>query len=297
MNAIPARQNDPTNIRLLRARQQMFHRAKIVFVTQLVLTVLCPVAGAVLGVLVESARPGVAVFSLVATLLDITVLDRLQRRYLRGGAKIAECFDCSVLDIPWNALSAGKRPDSEMIEEAARAWSRRHDDSTLVDWYPSEVGQTDVGRARLLCHRSNIWYDATLRRMNGSLVLVIAWAIPLGLALVCWLTNVPFREVAIVLAPAAPVLVWSVREHFRQKDTAEGQEQTKGEVESILGRIEGAGVTPEEARQLARDVQNALYIRRASSPLIIPGLYQLRRATLETQMKAAVADRLRDGGP
>jgi hypothetical protein len=274
MNDIPVRQNEPANIRLLRARQQLFYRAKVVFVIQLILTVLLPAGGAIVGLVNEAARPAVAVFSLLVTLVDATVLDRLQRRYVRGGAKIAECFDCSVLDLPWNSLSAGKVLDAEVIEEAATAWARRHDDTDLVDWYPSEVGQTDLSRARLLCHRSNIWYDATLRRFNGSLVLLIAWVIPVGLALACWLSNVPFQQVAIVLTPAAPVLVWSVREYFRQKDTAEGQDQTKGEVETILTRIEAGEVTEDEARLLARDVQNGL-----------------RRAALERQMKAAVAGR------
>ncbi|WP_146218019.1 MULTISPECIES: S-4TM family putative pore-forming effector [unclassified Caulobacter] len=293
VNDIPARQNDAANIRLLRARQELFYRAKIVFIIQLVLTVLLPVIAAIVGLMVEAARPAVAVFSLVVTLLDVTVLDRTQRRHIRSAAKVAECFDCSVLDLPWNALSAGKAPDAELIEEAATSWSRHDTDADLVDWYPAEVGQTDIARARLLCHRSNLWYDATLRRFNGSLVLLIAWAIPLSLALACWLTNVPFQQIAIVLTPAAPVLVWSVREHFRQKDAAESQEQTKGEVEAILARIDAGDVEPGEASALARDVQNALYSRRASNPLTIPGLYGLRRAALELQMKAAVADRLR----
>ncbi len=43
MNDIPARQNRPENLQLMRARQEMFHRAKLIFILQLILTVFLPV--------------------------------------------------------------------------------------------------------------------------------------------------------------------------------------------------------------------------------------------------------------
>lgn len=296
MNHIPLRQNQLENLQLMRARQEMFHRAKLVFIAQLILTVLLPVIGAATGLVFEGVRSGVAVFSLVVTLVDITLLDRAQRRFVRNGAKIAECFDCSVLQMPWNGLSAGKRIDPEVIEGAAEAWSRRHTDKGIIDWYPVEVGEATLGVGRLLCQRSSLWYDATLRRFNGSIALVLALGLPAVFLIACWCVQIPLSEVAVTWMPVAPVLVWSVREHFRQKDTAESQDQTKGELEAILSRVEAGAVSEEEARDAARSIQNALYARRVSSPLIMPGLYGARRVFLERNMKAGVAARIRDAG-
>jgi hypothetical protein len=297
MNDIPARQNRPENLQLMRARQEMFHRAKLIFILQLILTVLLPVIGAATGLFVEAARSAVAAFSLVVTLLDITILDRAQRRFVRNGAKIAECFDCSVLQLPWNGLSAGKRIDAEVIEGAAESWSRRHGDKGILDWYPVEVGATSLEAGRLLCQRSSLWYDATLRRFNGSIALVLAIGIPAAFLVASWIIQLPLSDIAVTWLPVAPVLVWSVREHFRQKDTAESQDQTKAELESILSRVEAKTISADDAREASRNIQNALYARRVSSPLVMPGLYEAQRSFLERNMKAGVVARLRDTEP
>lgn len=293
MNNIPIHQNTDANLRLLRARQQMFHRAKVIFIVQLVLTVLVPVVGAVVGLFVIEARPTIALVSLLLTVLDVAVLDRAQRRFVKNGAKIAERFDCNVLQMPWNSLAAGKPLDEEVIDEAAISWKRRRKDKGLKDWYPPEVGDAALELARLICQRTNLWYDGRLRRLNGSLALFLAWAVPIVLLISCFLLNVPFREIAIVLTPAAPVMVWAIREHFRQKDTAEAQDQTKSEAEGYLAKIKQAAMTADDALQAARDVQNALYARRAASPMVMPGLYQLLRPGLERQMKAGAAEQVR----
>ncbi|MEQ7154154.1 S-4TM family putative pore-forming effector [Brevundimonas aurifodinae] len=294
MNDIPLRQNQEANLRLLRARQEMFHRAKLVFIAQLLLTVLLPVSGAIWGLVHEDQRATIALLSLVMTVVDAALLDRAQRRFVRNGAKAAEAFDCSVLQLPWNTLAAGKPLDDEAVEEAATSWERRRQNKGLIDWYPNEVGQASLSLGRLICQRTNLWYDGRLRRLNGSLALLLAWALPIALLLACWWLNLPFREIAIVLTPAAPVMVWAIREHFRQKDTAEAQEQTKGEAEAYLSAIKRGELSEPEAQQAARDVQNALYARRAASPMIIPGLYQLARPGLERQMKAGAAEHVRD---
>lgn len=294
MNDIAVRQNSDANLRLLRARQQMFHRAKMVFIIELVLTVLAPVAGALVGLFVAELRPTIALVSLALTALDVAVLDRAQRRFVKYGAKIAERFDCSVLQMTWNTLAAGKPLDDEVVDEAATSWERRRNNKGLENWYPEEVGQTSLEAARFICQRTNLWYDGRLRRLNGSIALGLAWIVPTALLVACWFLNIPFREIATVLTPAAPVMIWAIREHFRQKDTAEAQDQTKSEVEAYLAKLKQGKMDAEDALQAARDVQNALYARRAASPMVMPGLYQLFRPELERQMKAGAAEHVRD---
>jgi hypothetical protein len=293
MNDIPARQNSDSSLRLLRARQQMFHRAKIIFIVELLLTVIAPVAGAIIGLFVAEVRPTIALVSLALTVLDVAVLDRAQRRFVKNGAKIAERFDCTVLQMPWNRLATGKPLDEEIVDEAASSWERRRKNKGLIDWYPVEVGEATLEAARFICQRTNLWYDGRLRRLNGSIALVLAWGVPAALGVACWLLNIPFREIATVLTPAAPVMVWSIREHFRQKDTAEAQDQTKTEAEGYLTAVKQGKMDTDEALQAARDVQNALYARRAASPMVMPGLYQMFRPGLERQMKAGAAEHVR----
>lgn len=200
MNDIPLRQNQDANLRLLRARQEMFHRAKLVFIAQLLLTVLLPVSGAIWGLVHEDQRATIALLSLVMTVVDAALLDRAQRRFVRNGAKAAEAFDCSVLQLPWNTLAAGKPLDDEAVEEAATSWERRRQNKGLIDWYPNEVGQASLSLGRLICQRTNLWYDGRLRRLNGSLALLLAWALPITLLLACWWLNLRLSALRLLRA-------------------------------------------------------------------------------------------------
>lgn len=123
MNEIAHDQDAPEFQRLLKARQRVYSYATRYQILQIVLTVVVPVAGAMLAFAHQAARPYVALYGLIATALDVTWIDRAQRRLLKVAAKISEEFDCGVLKMPWNPFVAGKREDAEVVDAAARRWS------------------------------------------------------------------------------------------------------------------------------------------------------------------------------
>lgn len=297
MNAIPERQNAEPQLTLLRARQQTYAQANRLLVLQLVLTVAIPVASAIAGLLAPVLRPYTAALALLITVADVAFLDRLQRKTLRLAAKIAEAFDEWVLEISWNKFVAGKRADPEAIAGAAAGWARRRSDDKLVDWYPPSVGKAPMHLARIICQRTNLWYDATLRRHYGDWVrgfgALLVMALFFG-ALLVGLTIELF--VTAVLAPAAPVLTWSMREYFRQKDTADAQEILKGDAEALWDRAKAGGCNEPECLVQSREFQNAIYTRRSTSPLIIPWLYPLRRPEMERQMNQGAEAYLKEIG-
>lgn len=285
MNAIPERQNAEPQLTLLRARQQTYLQANKLLILQLALTVAIPVASAIAGLFTPGLRPYTAALALMIAITDVAVLDRLQRKTLRLAAKIAEAFDEKVLEIPWNKFVAGKRADPEAIAGAAAGWRRNRSDDKLVNWYPPATGKAPMHLARIICQRTNLWYDATLRRHYGDWVRGVGILLVVGLffgALLAGLTIEVF--VTAVLAPAAPVLTWSMREYFRQKDTADAQETLKGDAEALWDRAKDGGCDEPECLVQSREFQNAIYTRRATSPLIIPWLYPLRRPEMERQM-------------
>lgn len=297
MNAIPERQNAQPQLGLLRARQQTYAQASRLLVMQLVLTVAIPVASAIAGLVAPALRPYAAALALLITVADVAVLDRLQRKTLRLAAKIAEAFDEQVLEIPWNKFVAGKRADPEAIAGAAAAWTRRKSDAKLIDWYPPAVGKAPMHLARIICQRTNLWYDATLRRHYGDWVRGVGGLMVVGLffgALLAGLTIELF--VTTVLAPAAPVLTWSMREYFRQKDTADAQETLKGDAEALWDRAKAGACGEPECLAQSREFQNAIYTRRSTSPLIIPWLYPLRRPEMERQMNQGAEAYLKELG-
>jgi hypothetical protein len=139
-NSIPERQNEEPQLKLLRARQQLYSHATTLLVVQLVLTLLVPLAGAILAAFRPDAKPYVAAAALTVLLLDILLLDRQQKTLLKRAAKIAEQFDCAVLELPWDEFTVGERIETEEIHSAAKAYAKSHDDKLLRDWYRNPKG-------------------------------------------------------------------------------------------------------------------------------------------------------------
>lgn len=297
MNDIPVLQNAEAGLKLMRAREATYAAATRVQHLQLVITLAIPVVGAVLGLMSPTWRPYIAALSLIISFLDAAVLDRLQRKRLQTAAKIAEQFDTEVLAIPWNAFVAGKRLDPELIDEAASVWSGEARKRLILDWYPPVVGAAPLHLARIICQRTNLWYDSRLRRRYGSAVLAIAFALTASLfiaGLALQMTLIDF--VAAVLAPASPVLIWSIREYFRQKDTADAQETVKSEAEVLWERVKAGGCGEDECLDRAREFQNSIYTRRVVSPLLFPFLYRMSRNSMEARMKVGAEQMLKQAG-
>lgn len=295
MNQIPKLQNEEPQLVLMRARSQTYRRAQTLVLLQFVVAVVAPVVAGAVALLAPAVRPHIALVSLLLTLVDVTALDRLQRQHLKLAAKISEAFDCAVLALPWNPFAAGKPPGHETVAEAAAAW--RGGDAKLIDWYPIVVGRAPLHTARIICQRTNLWYDATLRRHYGRRVLAIAALLLVGLLVAAVLIGLTVEVfISAVLAPAAPVLIWALRESYRHRDTAEAQETAKSDVEALWARVKSGTCDEVECTQLSREFQNLIYMRRGNSPLMMPGIYGAKRANMESQMNKGAAAYLAEIG-
>jgi hypothetical protein len=259
-------------------------------IVQIVLTVLVPVAAAVTTLFLPDLRPHFAALALVTLLLDTVVFDRQYKALLKRAAKIAEQFDCLVLDLPWNGFVAGERAETEDIRAAERAWSHRRDDSKLRDWYPLAAGAMPMALARIVCQRTNLRYDSQLRRSYGSVILAVVALVLLGLLLVGLAQDLNLTAWILTLTPATPLLSWAGREYFRQRDTAEQLEELMKKARGLWQRALEGENNDATCRDVSRELQNAIYLRRATSPLVVPFLYDIKRLGLEDEMNDAASN-------
>ena len=289
---IPARQNGEEALRLLRARQRTYDEARHFQTLQMFVAVLLPVVGAIGGLLSPELRPFVAFLSLLIAVLDVAWLDRSQRVRIKLAAKISEQFDCHVLHIPWNGAAAGKPPGAEVIHAAARAW--RGQEEKIRNWYPTALGAAPPHVARLACQRVNAWYDGSLRRryVKGLLFLVVGAFILL--LVIGAVAGLPLLDLAATVAsPAAPPIIWALREYFRQRDVTDVSGITQSDVEAVIEKAMKGDLDGAECAARSREFQNVIYVRRASSPLMFPLVYQWARPRMEEQMNAGAEDLLR----
>nr|WP_315384356.1 S-4TM family putative pore-forming effector [uncultured Sphingomonas sp.] len=295
LNAIPTRQNEPQFMQLLRARSEIYRGATLLLIIQFVVTVAVPVVSAVIGLIFPTVRPYVAMVAIAVTLIDIAVLDRTMKRRLKVAALICEEFDCHLLDMPWNRFIAGKHPEHETITSAERNWP--HGDDKLLNWYPAVVGLAPMHLARIVCQRTNLWYDATLRERYGNLLLMVAVIIAGGLILAGLVANLPFADfVVTVLAPCAPLLSWALRDAFKQRDAADAQKTARSEAEALWYLAITGGCAENECARLSREFQNTIFQRRVANPLILPFVYNRLRPGMEVDMNLGAESLLRQAG-
>lgn len=289
-NNITGTQNEEQQLRLLRARREMYARAKTFLVAQLILTLAVPVAGAIFALFVPTLRPYVALAAILITVFDVTYLDRTQRRILKSSARIQEEFDCNTLELPWDQFTVGRRLEPETIHEAASKFARKKDDSSIRDWYPTAVAEVPLELARIICQRTNLWYDSKLRRHYGAIVLSVGVALVVVLAFSGLFAGITVAEFVVNLgAPAAPVLIWTLREFLRQRDTADQLDYLRGEAESLWDKAIAGTCSPDVCSAQSRKFQNAIFTRRATSPLIFDAVYWMQRPDLEGQMNEGAA--------
>jgi hypothetical protein len=289
-NLIPSLQNEEPQLKLLRARTHLYARASKILVAQLILTLLLPALGAILVIFVPSARSYVAAIALVITALDVLVLDRRQKLLIKRAAKIGESFDCAVLALPWDQFNAGDPLEVEDIHVAARAYARHHDDSALRDWYPLAVADAPLHLARIICQRTNLRYDSQLRRSYGAIIILIASAILLLLLAGGLVQDLKLTDWVLTMAPASPILTWAAREYYRQNDMADSLEEHLRAAKALWARALAGECDADHCLAQSREFQNAIYYRRAASPLIVPLLYRFKRLQLEDEMNEAATN-------
>jgi len=281
---ISSRQNLPGNIQRLAAQRYLYSRAKHLSLLQAFLAGATPILAAIVVALRPSAEVWAAFAGVVVPLVDVGWLDPWQKRFREGAADIQEDFDCRVFELPWNHALAGHRPGAEEIHEAAK----RHapsSDAPLENWYPPAVSALPLNQGRLICQRTNCWWDSKLRRRYSmgiviALIIVSAFVVLMGL-----ITGMTLQKfVLAVIAPLSPAVLWGMRERQRQMEAASALDRLKEYGESLWDRVVKERIAEPEVSALSRGLQDAILFRRRDNPFVFDWIYRRLRKEYEEQM-------------
>lgn len=218
-----------------------------------------------------------ACWGILITLADIFWLTPWQNRLKDSAAKIQEMFDCDVLELPWNDLKAGKRPDPELIKEAAEEYAKKPlKDAPLENWYDhSEIDSLPIHVARIACQRTNCWWDAKQRRLYANYIVFIVISIFIlvfGLSL----TNALSLENFIlnVLVPLLPVFVLGIRQYREQTEAANRLDKLKDYSESLWKDVLLKKSKQHEFTGKSRGLQDEILEHRRKSPPIFDFIFR-----------------------
>ena len=290
MNEIDKKQMQPRMLNLLRARTLIYRRAKNYQACGLLISLGLPLTGLAAAVFTSAPKPFIALFALTFSYLEVLFFDPWFRTQLKTAAKLQEDFDCTVLGMDWNAFLAGSRVDPEHVfEDACRTLSAK-DEKRLLDWYPLIAKGLPLHLARLVCQRTNIWYDSTLRK-RYRMVLLFGSISLMFLVGMCslWIDPTMTSFVLSTLAPMTPVMIWALRERNRHAATCELLDRLNEDVKKLFEKSR-AGATEQEISTRSRELQDAIYNHRVSSPLIFDWIYNRLRSRMEEGMNVGAAE-------
>ena len=283
-NGIISRQNSAENIRLLAAQRSLYSRAKKLAAIQAFVAGLTPVVGAI----AVAVSPGVDVWAafvgILVAFVDTAWLDPRQGKLRNLAANVQEEFDCDVLELPWNEPLAGRRPSPEDIHEAAG----KHTASSaapLENWYPGAVAALPLHEGRLVCQRTNCWWDSKLRQRYSNWIIGALSVLSICVLVIGLLNGISLQKfVLAVMAPLLPAALWAVREWHRQNDTSVESDRRKEYCESLWTRVVQGELLEPEASKRSRELQDAILVRRRECAPVFDWVYRRLRRAQEEQM-------------
>ncbi|SFF24343.1 S-4TM family putative pore-forming effector [Paracidovorax wautersii] len=283
MSDISTRQSDDTAQQLLKARSVTTGRAKLVQGLMVTVSLGLCLAAIAASIWWEGAKPYVVVAALFVSILDVAMVDRWIKAQVKQDAKLAELFDCSVLQLERNKFLTGKEIRPEEIGTAARKIKKKN----LPDpnWYSTPLlSQLPIYEARLVCQRANLVWDRSQRTLYRRILLGVAVGVAVAGGIASLATDPHLVPLVLAIAPLSPFALWALRENNRHLDTTITLDRLEGEVQNILNLAKNQ--TPvQELTHKSRELQDAIFNHRASSPLVFNWLYKLGRDKNEAEMK------------
>jgi hypothetical protein len=227
--------------------------------------------------------------------LDLILFTPWQTSLKQQAAKIQELFDCAVLRIPWQELKVGRPPDLETVTEWADPAGASYDALKLTNWYAPEVGEVPLPIARIICQRTNCWWDAKLRRrvanwntaaISGILVLITLGGL---------IGHVTFKDFLLggVLA-FLPLFVLGLRQATEQRQAAARLDHLRDHAEQLWDHALARAVDDDDLGVASRVLQDEVFDQRRKNPLIFDWIYFRLRDRQEELMNKNAHELVRE---
>lgn len=290
MNQIPQQQLLPNQIDRLAAQKYFYLMAERIQIIHLLFAVPFVLFGSLVVAFFPKFNVYAAFWGISITFLDILVFVPYQSSLKKNAAKIQELFDCEVLNLEWSTLKCGRRPEEETILEAALKFNTlKPNYPYLKDWYPPEVGQLPIYKARLICQRTNCWWDAKLRRNYADMVIFLLIILATILVILGLIGGSSLESFLLVtLVPLTPALILGTRQYSEHIESASSWQNLKEYSEQLWEQAIAGQKTSQELTQSSRRLQDEIYEHRCKSPLIFNWLYHRLRPAYAQQTDRGV---------
>lgn len=283
--SIIQRQEMPENIELLAAQRNIYSRAKNLIGLQMMLSVPIAICAAIITIVKPELKGYVALWGILVVVFDLFVFTPWVKKLRENAAKIQELFDTKVLGMHWNEISVGKRPDPELVhEEAKKHGMEEKKIAPLRKWYPIVIDKVPEIFGIIISQRSNVWWDARMRRKYTLFIRVILVSIALVLiGYGLYEKKDMFEFLAYIVAPLASTYVFGYRQMIEHGDAADRLDKLKELSENIWSDAV-AGKDVATLKLKCRTLQDQIFDHRKKNPPIFDFLFRWFRDGNEALM-------------
>lgn len=283
--SIVQRQETPESIELLAAQRNVYSRAKNIIGLQMMLSVPVALCAAIATIVKPELKGYVALWGILVVVFDLFVFTPWVKKLRDNAARIQELFDSKVLGLDWNEISVGKKPEPELIYEEARKHGMEDGKiAGLRSWYPVVIDKVPEVCGVIICQRSNVWWDARMRRKYALSIRVILVSIALGLiGYGLYEKKDMFEFLAYIVAPLASTYVFGYRQMMEHGDAADRLDKLKELSEKIWSDAV-AGKDAAALKLKCRTLQDQIFDHRKKNPPIFDFLFRWFRDGNEVLM-------------
>jgi hypothetical protein len=272
---IVQRQEMQENIELLAAQRNLYSRAKNIIGLQIMLCGPIAVCAVITTVAAPELKGYVALWGILVVVFDLFVFTPWVKKLRDNAARIQELFDTKVLGLDWNEISVGKRPEPELIhEEAKKHGMEGAKIVALRQWYPLVIDKVPEICGVIICQRSNVWWDARMRRKYALSIRVLLVSIAIGLiGYGLFEKKDMFEFLTYIVAPLASTYVFGYRQIMEHGDAADRLEKLKELTEKIWSDAV-SGMDTASLKLKCRMLQDQIFDHRKRNPPIFDSLFR-----------------------
>lgn len=286
MNNITVAQESALNIKRLKAQRQLYSVAKYLGALQVVLNVPVIIGVSIIAMIFDKGWGVshrdlawlVGALGMTFFLLDTLVWGPMINRRRNCAAKIQQLFDSDVLELDWDKILYGEKPDHETVETYARNFDASGIVAEFKRWYPISVAQAPLELGRLLSQRTNLSWDMRLRERYNTWVWIVGCIFVTIMMSITFIFDLTAQNIfALVIAPCLPFIAVAAKTIQDNKEAISRLAEMKGAIENTWEEILQTRQIPKSLGTFSEHIQRGIFLNRQNNPLIFDWVYTLLR--------------------
>ena len=292
---ITEKQNEDFHIDELLAQQRIYSNAKTFQGLLIFITVPLPILIAIIikisPDLIDQTTWIFALYLIFASLGEM-IFESTIGRLKKIAASIQESFDLDILNIESNETLNLAMIDKEIIRQYSK--QPKQDIKKIekvTNWYSINIIGLPTNIASILCQRTNIYYDFSVRKRYNFLMTIFAFFTFTTLLIISLINSLDLKSFLVeVVLPSIPIFVFAYKEINTNIESIDNLKHLKNLIETSLSNL---NINDEIEDSILRKIQDRIYTNRLLSPLIPDLIYKIVRPKLEDEMNYSIEERIK----